>query len=159
MRSPHSSFSRKHWFDRSDILMAAACGVLASASLLLIVPRTGTLLLEILAALVMFARASFVRIRQRKAAQLCLVVPAAGSRIRLPDRYELVFIIVVILSYGAIAAMLRAVRTPEILVRVAPLLVFAAGLFAKNPVLHALARTRNSANGRHRHAASMSTQW
>jgi hypothetical protein len=140
MRSSDHLLDKKRWFDRADMLMAAACGMLASSFLVLLAPSTGTLLLEILASLVMVVRALVVRIRQRKAAQLRLELPTTGSRIRLPDRYELVLIIVIAVSYGAIAAMLRAVKLSEVFVRIVPLALFAVGLLAKNHILHAIPR-------------------
>jgi hypothetical protein len=122
------------------MLMAAASGALASALLLLVLPSIGTLFIEILAGLVMVGRALVLRRRDQTTAQLSLASPIAGSRLRLPDRYELVLIIAVMLSYRAMGALLRAVRTPEILIRIVPLLLFAAGLLTKNHILHAIAR-------------------
>jgi hypothetical protein len=50
---------------------------------------------------------------------------------------------VVVLSYSAIAAMLRAVRTPDFLIRIVPLLSFTAGLAAKKYVLRVIGRSAN----------------
>lgn len=134
------TFRKRRWSDRPDMLMAAAGGALASALLLLVLPSIGILLLEIVAGAVMVGRALWLRRRERAAAQLCLALPIMGNRLRLPDRYELVLIIAIMLSYSAVGALLRTVKTPEILIRIAPLLLFAAGLLAKNHVPHAMAR-------------------
>jgi len=140
MRSSNCLFRQKPWFDRSEILITTGVSVLASSFLLLLVPSIGTVLVEVLAGFVLLARAFVLRLRQRKATQLRLALPISGSRIRFPDRYELVLIIVVIVSYGAISAMLRAVRAPGVLIRIVPLLSFAAGLVAKKYILGAVAR-------------------
>jgi hypothetical protein len=134
------TFRKRRWFDRPEMLMAAAGGALASALLLLVLPSIGILLLEIVAGAVMVGRALLIRRRERAAAQLCLPLPIIGNRLRLPDRYELVLIIAIMLSYSVVGALLRIVKTPEILVRIVPLLLFAAGLLAKNHVPHVMAR-------------------
>ena len=148
---PDDLLHRKHWLNRPDVLMAAACSIFVSACLLLILPSIGTLFLEVLAGAVILTRAWILRVRERKAAQLHLEFPSAGSDIRRPDRYDLVLIIVAILSYGATAGLLRL---PEMVTRIAPLLVFAAGLLAKNPILYKTSR-RPRVNGR-RHAEVVS---
>jgi hypothetical protein len=140
MRSDYE-FGKRRWFDRPEMLMAAGSGALASALLLLVLPSIGTLFIEILAGLVMVGRAFVVRRRERTATQLRLALPNTSDRLRLPARYELVLIIVAILSYGAIATVLRSIKTPEALLRVVPLLVFAAGLLTKNHILRAIARS------------------
>lgn len=143
MRSDYE-FGKRRWFNRSDTLMAAASGALASALLLLFIPSIGTLFLEILASLVMAGRAFVIRRRDRTGAQLRLSLPIAGNRLRLPDRYELVLVIVLTLGYGATVSMIHSMKAPKIFIRVVPLLLFAAGLLMKNQILHAIARCANS---------------
>ena len=140
MGSSNCLFRQKPWFDRSEILMAAGVSVLAFSFLLLLVPSVGTVFVGVLAGLLLVTRALVLRVRQRKAAQLRLTLPTTVGRIRFPDRYELVLVIVVILSYGAIAAVLRSVKAPSVLIRIVPLLSFAAGLVAKKYILGAVAR-------------------
>jgi hypothetical protein len=156
MRSDYQ-FGKKRWFSRPDMLVAAAGGSLASALLLLFVPSIGTLFLEILVGLVMLGRAFVVRRRQHAAAQLCLNLPVTANRLRLPDRYELVLLIIVILGYGTITSTLRSVKAPEILSRTVPLLLFAAGLLAKTQVLRVItgsAHVLRSHLGRGQHGRS-----
>ena len=156
MRSDYQ-FGKKRWFSRPDMLVAAAGGSLASALLLLLVPRIGTLFLEILAGLVMLGRAMVVRRREHAAAQLYLSLPVTANRIRLPDRYELVLLIIVIIGYGTIVSTLRSVKAPEILSRTVPLLLFAAGLLAKTQVLRVItgsAHVLRSHLGRAQHGHS-----
>jgi hypothetical protein len=157
MRSDYQ-FSKKRWFSRPDMLVAAAGGSLASALLLLFVPRIGTLFLEILAGLVMLGRAMVVRRREHAGAQLCLNLPVTANRLRLPDRYELVLLIIVIIGYGTIVSTLRSVRAPEILGRTVPLLLFAAGLLAKTQVLRVITGSvhvlrSHLGRGQHGHSA------
>ncbi|HLG96718.1 MAG TPA: hypothetical protein VKX49_10450 [Bryobacteraceae bacterium] len=140
------------------MLVAAAGGSLASALLLLLVPRIGTLFLEILAGLVMLGRALVVRRREHAAAQLCLNLPVTANRIRLPDRYELVLLIIVILAYGTVISTLRSVRAPEILTRTVPLLLFAVGLLAKTQIIRAITACTDLlishlGRGQHEHSA------
>jgi hypothetical protein len=137
MRSGHK-FGNRRWLTRPDMLIAAAGGVLASAFVLLLVPSAGTLLLEILVGLAMVGRAWVFRRRERAAAQLCLDLPITGKRLRLPDRYELALIIVVILGYGALAPALRSLKMPELFIRTLPIVIFASGLLAKNHVVRVI---------------------
>ena len=133
-------FGKKRWLSRPDMLMAAAGGALASAFVLLLVPSAGTLFLEILVGLLMVGRAWVLRRRERVAAQLCLDLPITGNRLRLPDRYELALIIIVILEYGALAPALRSLKMPELFIRILPILIFASGLLAKNQVIRVIMR-------------------
>jgi hypothetical protein len=105
--------------------------------------------------LAMLARACAIRRRGRAAAQLCLDLGATGGRLRLPDRYELALVIIIILGYGTIVSALRTLKTPEVLVRAAPLLLFAAGLLAKGRVIGVIARCVNSSR---RHAGRSKAQ-
>ena len=133
---PDDLLPRKHWFNRPDMLTATACSIFVSASLLLIVPSVGTLFLEVLAGAVILTRAYVLKARQRKTAQLSLALPSPGNPIRRPDRYDLVLIIVAILSYAATAAVVRTIRTSAIVSRIVPLLVFTTGLLTKNHILY-----------------------
>src|SRR5260370_41409971 len=137
------------------MLMAAACSTLASSFLLLLAPNLGTLFVEIMAGVVMLARAVVLRGRQRKAAQLRLELPTTGGHARLLDRYELALIVVVTLSYGGISAMLRTARISEVFIRIVPLGLFAVGLLAKNHILDAMAGKPKTDGRRRPDAVSM----
>jgi hypothetical protein len=143
MCSSNCLFRQKRWFDRSEILTTAGLSLLASSFLLLLIPGIGIVFLEVLAGFVLLTRAFVLRLHQRKATQLRRALPTTVRRIRFPNRYELVLTIVVILSYAAIAAMLRAVRVPDVLIRVVPLLSLTAGLAAKKHVQRAIAGCTN----------------
>ena len=126
MLSANPLSDRKRWFDRPDTLMRVGLSTLASTFLILLV-----------------IRAFVVRARSRRATQLCLefrgrsglAAGLRGSRIRFLDRYELLLIIAVILSYGSVSGFLRAWRLPEGLVRILPLVTFGIGLVAKPRIL------------------------
>lgn len=137
MRSDYQ-FGKKRWLSRPDMLMAAAAGALVSAFVLILVPSAGTLFLEMLVGLAMVVRAWVLRRRERTAAQLCIDLPIAGNRLRLPDRYELALIIIVILGYGVLAPTLRNLKMPELFIRILPILIFASGLLAKNQVIRVI---------------------
>jgi hypothetical protein len=143
---------RKRWFDRPDTLMRVGLSTLASTFLIVLAPQVGTMLLEISVGFLLVIRAFVLRRRFRRASQLCLDFRgrsglAAGlreSQIRFLDRYELLLIIAVILSYGSVSGFLRAWRLPEGLVRSLPLLMFGIGLFAKPRILRWLASRRTA---------------
>ena len=154
MPSKNSFAGRKRWFDRPDTLMTVGLSTLASTFLIVLAPRIGIILLEILAGFFLAIRGFVLRTRQRRGSQLCLEFRggrklAAGltpNRIRFLDRYELLLVIAVLLTYGAIAGFLRAHGVPEGLVRIVPLVSFAIGLFAKSRILGWIASRRAGAD-------------
>jgi hypothetical protein len=152
MPSANPLFDRKRWFDRPDTLMRVGLSSLASTFLIVLAPQVGTILLEMFIGFLLVVRAFVLRARLRRASQLCLdfrgrsglAAGLRGSRIRLLDRYELLLIIAVILSYGSVSGSLRAWRLPEGLVRIVPLVTFGIGLFAKPRILRWLACRRTA---------------
>ena len=152
MPSANPLSDRKRWFDRPDTLMRVGLSTLASTVLIVLAPQVGTILLEILVGFLLVIRAFVLRARLRRASQLCLdfrgksglAAGLRGSRIRFLDRYELLLIIAVILSYGSVSGFLRAWRLPEGLVRILPLVTFGIGLVAKPRILRWLASRRTA---------------
>jgi hypothetical protein len=152
MPSANPLFDRKRWFDRPDTLMRVGLSTLASTFLIVLAPQIGTILLEMFVGFLLVIRAFVVRARLRRARQLCLdlrgrsglAAGLRGSRIRFLDRYELLLIIAVILSYGSVSGSLRAWRLPEGLVRILPLVTFGIGLVAKPRILRWLASRRTA---------------
>jgi hypothetical protein len=143
MASKDAFADRKRWFDRPDTLMTVGLSTLASTFLIVVAPRIRIIVIEILAGFLLAIRGLVLRTRLRRASQLCLefrgrrklAAGLAASRIRFLDRYELLLVIAVLLSYGAIAGFLRAHGVPEGLVRIVPLVTFAIGLFTKPRIL------------------------
>ena len=152
MPSANPLFDRKRWFDRPDTLMRVGLSTLASTFLIVLAPQIGTILLEMFVGFLLVIRAFVVRARLRRARQLCLdlrgrsglAAGLRGSRIRFLDRYELLLIIAVILSYGSVSGFLRARRLPEGRVRILPLVTFGIGLFAKPRILRWLASRKTA---------------
>lgn len=143
---------RKRWFDRPDTLMRVGLSTLASTFLIVLVPQAGTILLEIFVGLLLVIRAFVLRARWRRASQLCLEfrgrsgfgVGLRVSRMRFLDRYELLLIIAVILTYGSISGFLRARGLPDGLMRIIPLVMFGIGLLAKPRILGWIANRRKA---------------
>jgi hypothetical protein len=114
--------------------------------------------LEIVAAFLLIIRASVLRLRVRRARQLCLQwreqAPLASTlrtgRFRFLDRYELVLIVGILLAYGSFSGFLRAKGVSEGLVRILPLATFGIGLLAKSLILHWIARREKAAVGTER---------
>lgn len=144
---------RKRWFDRPDTLMRVGLSTLASTFLIVLAPQIGTILLEIFVGLLLIVRAFVLRARWRRASQLCLEFRGGSGfwfgtgRIRFLDRYELLLIIAVILTYGSISGFLRARGLPDGLVRIPPLVMFGIGLFAKPRILGWMANRRKAGAG------------
>lgn len=152
MSSGNAFADRKRWFDRPGTLMTIGLSTLTSTFLILLAPRIGIMLLEILAGLFLAIRGFVLHTRQRRGSQLCLQarggrkLPAGltPNRIRFLDRYELLLVIAVLLTYGSIAGSLRAHSVPEGVTRIVPLVLFAIGLFAKPRVLRWIASRRSA---------------
>ena len=150
MASKDAFADRKRWFDRPDTLMTVGLSTLASTFLIVLAPRIGIILLEILAGFFLAIRGFVLRTRLRRARQLCLkfrsrrtlAAGLAANRIRFLDRYELLLVIALLLTYSAIARFLHARGVPEGLTRIVPLLLFAIALFAKPRILRWIASRR-----------------
>src|SRR5206468_272602 len=128
------------FFDRSDLLMAAGFSTLTCAFLVLVAPRVGIVVLEILAGLCLVARALVFRARERKANIEGREVSTAmerkvEARGRFLGRYELVLIVLIVIVHSSIAGFLRSRGLAEGLVRILPLAMFALGLLAKPRML------------------------
>jgi len=143
---------RKRWFDCPDTLIRVGLSTLASTFLIVLAPQVGTILLEIFVALLLVIRAFVLRARWRRVSQLCLEFRSGsgagmgrlGSRIRFLDRYELLLIAAVILTYGSLSGFLRARGLPDGLVRIIPLVMFGIGLLAKPRILGWIANRRKA---------------
>lgn len=140
MQSMFPSFNKES-FERADLLMAAGFCTLSCGLLVLIAPRVGIVLLEILAGLVLVMRAAVVRRRARKARQLHLELRGVKARlwIRFLDRYDVLLIIVVTFVQGGISGLLRSHGLSEGLVRILPLVMLGTGLLAKPRILQWIA--------------------
>src|SRR5258708_11431701 len=117
-------------YDRADVLMSAGCSTFVSAALILVIPRVGIVLLEILLGLFCIGGALAARARLRIHARSQVKEGPEGStnaKSKWFDRYDVLMILTVILSYSSMSRLLRHAGSSEGTVGIFPLLVFAAG--------------------------------
>jgi amino acid transporter len=119
-------------YDRADVLMSAGCSTLVSASLILVVPRFGILLLEILLGLFFIGCALVARSRLRRRA-LGKDGPEKSKdrKMRWFDKYDVLMIGAVIVVQTCTAGMLRKAGLSEGTVNTLPLILFAGGILLK----------------------------
>ena len=119
-------------YDRADVLMSAGCSTFVSAALILVIPRFGILLLEILLGLFFIGCALMARRRLRRRA---LGQDGSASqrtqRTRWFDRYDVLMIVAVIVVQTSTAGLLRKAGLAEGTVDILPLFLFAAGILLK----------------------------
>jgi hypothetical protein len=123
-------------YDRADVLMSAGCSTFVSAALILVIPRVGIILLEILLGLffigcALAARAQ-LRIQARSRAQV-MEGPkgSAPAKEKWFDRYDVLMILTVIVIYSSMSGLLRHAGLSEGTVGILPLILFAAGILLK----------------------------
>jgi hypothetical protein len=121
-------------YDRVDVLVSAGCSTLVSASAILIVPRVGTILLEMLVGLLFIGCAVVARFRLRRArsAEESLE-QTTGSRPRISsfDRYDLVLIAMAILTYVALPILLGRTGLSPGTIHLLPLMLLGLGILIK----------------------------
>lgn len=127
------------FLDRPELLTAAGYSTLTCAFLVLVAPRVGTLLLEVLAGLCLVIKAYVLRARLRKAGA---DTPGGRRRVencvRFLGRYEVALIVLVVVIHSGIAGLLRSRGVTEGFVRILPLVLFALGLLTKPRVLRSI---------------------
>ena len=122
-------------YDRADVLMSAGCSTFVSAALILVIPRFGILLLEILLGLFFIGCALIARTRLRRQARGADKPDKPGTRARWFDRYDVFMILAVIALQTCAAGSLRKAGLSEGTVGIIPLFLFAAGILLKPRVL------------------------
>ena len=119
-------------YDRADMLMSSGCSTFVSAALILVVPRFGILLLEILLGLFFIGCALIARRRLRRRA---LGVDGSAipknAKARWFDRYDVLMIVAVIVVQTCTAGLLRKAGLSEGTVDTLPLILFAGGILMK----------------------------
>ena len=133
-------------YDRADVLMSAGCSAFISAALILVAPRAGIVLLEILVGLFLVGCALMARARLRIKARVFLQ-GTQTSRRKYFDRYDLAMILAVIVIQWLLGGALHRAGVPEAGIRIFPLLLVVAGILVKPYVAslaagRVLARTR-----------------
>jgi hypothetical protein len=121
-------------YDRVDVLMSAGCSTLVSAAAILIVPRVGIILLEMLVGILFIGCAVFARFRLRRrrhAKESLEQTTGSRQRVRSFDRYDLVLIAMAILTYVALPMLLgRTGLSPEA-IHLLPLMLLGLGILVK----------------------------
>jgi hypothetical protein len=121
-------------YDRADVLMSAGCSTFVSAALILVIPRVGIILLEILLGLFFIGCALAARARLRIQARSQVKEGPEGStnaKAKWFDRYDVLMILTVIVIYSSVSGLLRHAGLSEGTVGILPLILFAAGILLK----------------------------
>ena len=119
-------------YDRADLLMSAGCCTFVSAALIVVIPRLGILLLEILLGLFFIGCALVARKRLRRQARAQDGFgKAKDARTRRLDKYDVFMILAVILVQTSTTGSLRRAGLSEGTVGILPLFLFAAGILLK----------------------------
>jgi len=132
-------------YDRADVLMSAGCSTFFSAALILVIPRFGILLLEILLGLFFIgcALVARTRLRRRTLGQDGSATPTNAKR-RWVDRYDVLMIVAVIVVQTCTAGLLRKAGLSEGTVDTLPLILFAGGILLKPRALEFLEDRRKA---------------
>ena len=117
-------------YDRADLLMSAGCSTFVSAALILVIPRVGIILLEILLGLFFIGCALAARARLRIQARSQVKEGPEGStnaKAKWFDRYDVLMILISVLV-GTIAKQHHVLDLPDwFLEWVSPFLLMAFG--------------------------------
>lgn len=132
-------------YDRADVLMSAGCSTFVSAALILVIPRVGVVLLEILFGLFFIGCALMARARVRRHV-LSKEGPkkSSGAKKKWFDRYDVLMILAVIAVQTAAGGPLRKAGWSEGTVSILPLMMFAAGILLKPRVIELVERRRKT---------------
>src|SRR6202043_3161510 len=134
-------------YDRADVLMSAGCSTFVSAALILVIPRVGIILLEILLGLFFIgcALAARARLRIQARSQAQVMEGPKGSaqaKEKWFDRYDVLMILAVIVIYASMSGLLRHAGLSEGTMGILPLILFAAGILLKPRAVQFVERCR-----------------
>jgi hypothetical protein len=121
-------------YDRVYVLMSAGCSTLVSASAILVVPRIGIILLEMLAGLFLIGCAVATRFRLRRTrGSKTALGKTTGNRPRISrfDRYDLLLIAMATLTYIILPVFLRRTGLSPGTIHILPLLLLGLGILFK----------------------------
>jgi hypothetical protein len=132
-------------FDRADVLMSAGCSTFISASLIVVLPRIGIVLLEILLGTFLIGCAIAARARlKRKANSNEAVITRASSRLKWFDRYDVIVLLTVVVMQAVLDGLLRRLGWSEGTRRVFPLILLGFAILLKPRLLERIERLRKS---------------
>jgi hypothetical protein len=128
-------------YDRAAVLMSAGCSTFVSAALVLMIPRVGIILLEILLGLFFIGCAVVARSRLRGKADADTSEDRGGGqpKTRWIDRYDLFLIGAVIVIYSCVSGVLRRAGLSVGTVGILPLILVAVGILWKPRLLQFVA--------------------
>src|SRR5579862_1361856 len=131
-------------YDRADVLMSAGCSTFVSAALVLVIPRVGIVLLEVLLGLFFIGCALAARARLRIQARSQAKEGPEGSTTKAEwfDRYVVLMILTVFVIYSSMSGLLRHAGLSEGTVGILPLILFAAGILLKPRAVQFIERRR-----------------
>jgi hypothetical protein len=127
-------------YDRADVLMSAGCSTFVSAAMILVIPRFGIAMIEILIGIFVMGCAFAARARLRNREQ---VQPARGLRktgAKWFDRYDVAMILAVIAVQGTAAGSLHRLGWSEGTIRIFPLFLLGAAILLKPRLLKSIER-------------------
>src|SRR5579862_8918511 len=145
MKTARVHLSFPSTYDRADVLMSAGCSTFVSAALILVMPRVGIVLLEILLGLFFIGCALAARARLRIQARSQVKEGPGNStnaKAKWFDRYDVLMILTVIVIYSSMSGLLRHAGLSEGTVGILPLILFAAGILLKSRAVQIIERRR-----------------
>lgn len=130
-------------YDRADLLMSAGCSTFVSAALVLLMPKVGIVLVEILVGLFLVgcALAARARLRRRTRIQAGSGIEAKTKRL---DRYDALMIVAVIVIQSSIAGVLRRAGWSEGGIRIVPLILLGTAILVKPRLTQFLERRKDN---------------
>lgn len=132
-------------YDRADLLMSAGCSTFVTAALIMVLPRVGTVLLEILLGMFLVGCALVARARiKRKAQSNGMTATVASSPRRWFDRYDVLALLAVVVIQSVLDGPLHRLGLSEGTRRIFPLVLLAFAILLKPRLMESLQRRRQS---------------
>lgn len=128
-------------YDRADVLMSAGCSTFVTAALVIVLPRVGTVLLEILLGSFLIGCAIVARARIKRKAQLNGVTATLNpSRRRWFDRYDVLALVAVVVIQSVLDGPLHRLGWSEGTRRIFPLVLLAFAILIKPRLMERVQR-------------------
>jgi 4-amino-4-deoxy-L-arabinose transferase-like glycosyltransferase len=145
MKTARVHLSFPSTYDRADVLMSAGCSTFASAALILVMPRVGTVMLEVLLGLFLIGCALVARTRLRRKVQPEEAgTGSSKSGRRWLDRYDAVMIFAVILVQSSLDRTLQHLGWSEGSRRIFPLVLLGIAILLKPRLVQLAGRHKKS---------------
>jgi hypothetical protein len=127
-------------YDRADVLMSAGCSIFVTAAMILVIPRFGIAMIEILTGLFLMGCAFATRARLRSRVSGQPARDSRGKRTRWLNRYHGAMILAVVIIQAGVAGSLRRCGWSEGTIRIFPLLLLGAAILLKPRLLKFIER-------------------